>query len=570
MQIKYIIISIYLLTLSSLSAVAQGNGLWGDQGDGTFRNPVIAADYSDPDPLRVGDDYYLAASTFESAPGVTILHSRDLVNWTPISAAFTQLGQVSEAYTYRQMGRYNGGVYAPTLTYHDGTYYLYANLYTDGFYMAKATDPRGPWQEQFLKDKHGRELRVQRWTDPCPFWDDDGKAYLVASHPGREYWYSYIFQMTPDGTQLLDADSAHMSRWPVLYEYPNGGTVISPNHSSEGNRLFKRDGYYYFQHIEFTDRGQGEGTYIARSRHIYGTHADGTPGTPGNMGQWEQQAIERVSSRDNLRLPGQGGYVDTPDGRWWWIGQFTRDFGCGRPPILLPVEWRDGWPVIGKADANGQGHTVWQLEKPLQGQKPTLPLGSDSFSQPTLHLRWAWNHTPDSSRFSLIERPGYMRLKAAPTIDGKGFFGARNTLCQRYMYSQATDNSARIDITHMADGQVAGLAHFNGGKQVVSIAVERRDGQLYVCVKENELLVAEESIPSKTKTITLSAHADADDMATFSYALKKNKPRALGNAFKLKAGNFRGDMVGLFTYNDQGQGGYADIDWFEYTVKNRP
>ena len=183
--------------------------------------------------------------------------------------------------------------------------------------MATATNPAGPWTEQLLKDKYGRPLRVLHWSDPCPLWDDDGKAYLMSSHPGREYWYSYLFQMSPDGTKLLDADSAHIAQQNTLYQWPNGGTCVSPYHSSEGNRIFKKDGYYYLQHIEFTNKGQGEGTYIARSRHIYGTHEDGTPGTSGNPGKYEMKCIERVYSRDSMRLPGQGGYVTTPDGRWW-------------------------------------------------------------------------------------------------------------------------------------------------------------------------------------------------------------------------------------------------------------
>ena len=225
--------------------VYEVTGRWGDQGDGTFRNPILRADYSDPDPLRVGDDFYMVASTFEDYPGVTILHSKDLVNWQTIGAAFHHLDQVSDDYTWRRMRRYNGGVYAPTISYHDGCFYIYANLYTDGFYMATATDPAGPWTEQLVKDKYGRPLRVLHWSDPCPFWDDDGKAYLMSSHPGREFWFSYLFQMSANGTQLLDADSAHIAQQNTLYQWPDGGTCVSPYHSSEGNRIFKHDGYYY-------------------------------------------------------------------------------------------------------------------------------------------------------------------------------------------------------------------------------------------------------------------------------------------------------------------------------------
>lgn len=203
----------------------------------------------------MGEDYYLVASTFEDYPGVTILHSKDLVNWQTIGAAFTHLDQVSEDYTWKRMRRYNGGVYAPTFTYHQGRYYIYANLYTDGFYMAWADKPEGPWHEQMLRDREGRLLKVPRWSDPCPLWDDEGQAYLMTSHPRRTHWYSYLFQMSPDGTQLLDADSAVLAQNTDFYEWPKGGTVVSPYHSSEGNRIFKKDGYYYLQHIEFTNLG---------------------------------------------------------------------------------------------------------------------------------------------------------------------------------------------------------------------------------------------------------------------------------------------------------------------------
>lgn len=374
-----------LMPIDNINAVT---GRWGDQGDGTFRNPILRADYSDPDPLRVGDDYYLVASTFEDYPGVTILHSRDLVNWQTIGAAFTHLNQVSEDYTWKRMRRYNGGVYAPTITYHNGRYFIYANLYTDGFYMAWAEQPEGPWHEQMLRDREGRLLKVPRWSDPCPLWDDDGQAYLMTSHPRRTHWYSYLFQMSADGTQLLDADSAALAANTDFYEWPKGGTVVSPYHSSEGNRIFKKDGYYYLQHIEFTNLGQGEGTYIARSRHIYGTHEDGTPGTPGNPGKYEMRCIERVHSRDSMLLPGQGGYVTTPDGRWWWIGQFTRDEPEGRVPWLVPVRWEDGWPELG--DSNGRAPL--QMEKPIQVsgsmfQVPCLPQGSDDFGVQGLRFK---------------------------------------------------------------------------------------------------------------------------------------------------------------------------------------
>ena len=544
------------------------NGRWGDQGDGTYRNPIIAADYSDPDPLRVGDDYYLVASTFESFPGVSILHSKDLVNWTTIGAALTDLGSVDSAYTARKMERYNGGVYAPTISYHNGKYYIYVNLYTDGFYMATADNPEGPWKSGFVKDKYGRRLKVTRWSDPCPFWDEDGKAYLVASHPGKKYWYSYIFQMSEDGTTLSDADSAHMDKKNFLYQYPDGGTVISPYHSSEGNRIFKRNGYYYLQHIEFTNQGQGEGTYIFRSRNLYGTLPDGTPGRPGNPGKYEVFTVEKVKNRDSLRIPGQGGYVDTPDGRWFWIGQFTRDYACGRPPHLLPVTWIDDWPVIGVDVKDKEGQMAWQLPKPVQGYALTLPQGSDDFDKAELHPQWMWNHVPDSSKWSLTERPGYLRLYAS-SVSGKGFFKAPNTINQRYMRSDSAVVTTRMEIAGMNNGQKAGLVHFNGGKNYAFIAVTKQNN---VCRMEFEMdgqAAIGTELPSGQNVIFLRTSIGITDEAGFQYSFDGITYHKLGSVYPMKAANFRGDMIGVFTYDDGGQSGFVDVDWFHYQVSNR-
>lgn len=543
-------LSLYASAQMPADLIYEVTGHWGDQGDGTFRNPILRADYSDPDPLRVGDDYYMVASTFENYPGVVILHSRDLVNWETIGHAFYRLADVSRDYTWQSMRRYNGGVYAPTISYHDGRFYIYANLYTDGFYMATATNPAGPWTEQLLKDKYGRPLRVLHWSDPCPFWDEDGRAYLMSSHPGREYWYSYLFQMSPDGTQLLDADSAHIARQNTLYQWPDGGTVVSPYHSSEGNRIFKHDGYYYLQHIEFMNTGQGEGTYIFRSRHLYGTLPDGTSGSPGHPGAYEKRCIERVYTRDSMRLPGQGGYVTTPDGRWWWIGQFTRDYPEGRTPWLVPVKWEDGWPVMDT--------TPILMEKPVQGYMPQLPQGSDDFSGLVLHPRWSWNHQPQEGCYSLIERPGWLRLYARkPVGKQNGFFGASGTLHQRTMPSDNTVVTIRIDASHLGNGGHAGLAIFNGGKS-------------YAVIDVRDILSRISAPGYQTSTLLhLRATINTTGFAVFGYSTDGRQYTPYGEPYQLVAGNFRGAMVGIFCYNDNSDDGYADIDYFDYKISNR-
>lgn len=558
-----------LLFMHCQFTIAQQTGKFGDQGDGTFRNPVIAADFSDPDPVRVGDDYYMVSSTFESYPGVSVLHSKDLVNWKIVGAALTDLVAADSAYSVKRMERYNGGAYAPTITYHNNTFYIYVNLYTDGFYVATAINAKGPWKSRYIRDKNGKPLKVTRWSDPCPFWDEDGKAYLVSSRPGRDYWYSYIFQMSEDGTQLLDADSTHMAQGNILYQFPDGGTVISPYHSSEGNRIFKRNGYYYLQHIEFTNQGQGEGTYIFRSKNLYGTLPDGSPGKPGVSGKYDVHVVEKVTSRDNLRLPGQGGYVSTPERQWYWMGQFTKDGAEGRPPCLLPVTWIDDWPVIGSQINNMEGQMAWQLPKPIDGYPTSLPHGSDDFDNKQLNLRWMWNHQPRNNRWSLNERPGYLRLHAFPTVDKGGFFKAGNTINQRYMRSDTVVVTVKIDIDNMADGQNTGLAHFNGGKFYASIGlVMHGKNNKRLKYESNGKTVDGNRLESGQKTIYLRTCVGFDNMASFQYSLDGFNFTTLGNHYKLTPANFRGDMIGIYTYNDNADAGFIDIDWFKYDVSN--
>ena len=187
---------LFLFFLQAIILAAQTSpkptGQWGDQGDGNFRNPILRADYSDPDPLRVGNNYYMVASTFEDYPGVTVLHSKDLVNWQTIGAAFTHLNQVSDDYTRRRMRRYNGGVYAPTITYHNGRYYIYANLYTDGFYMAWADKPEGPWHA--LSDG-GRQLSRRP------------SGTLLVQHRGRRGHCGFRLFQIPSQQQITLTES---------------------------------------------------------------------------------------------------------------------------------------------------------------------------------------------------------------------------------------------------------------------------------------------------------------------------------------------------------------------------
>ncbi len=549
-------------------------GHWGDQGDRTYRNPVLSGDYSDPDPIRVGDDYYMISSTFANSPGIPVLHSKDLVNWEMIGSVVPDLTVMGPEFNWDKMGRYGIGIYAPALRYHDGKYWVFVNCVSgEGFYVATATDPKGPWILNQIKDKNGKPLRAARWTDPCPFWDDDGKAYLASSRPGGK-WFSYLFEMTPDGRQLLDADVDKMNVDNVIYEYPDGGTRFSPYFSSEGNKIYKRNGYYYLVHIEFLDGGNGKGTYVMRSKNLYGTKPDGTPGGPGDPGDYEIHKIGKVHPKPGgQELPGQGGFVETPDGRWFWMAQFNHLTTDGRTTHLLPVTWIDDWPVIGVDIADKQGKFASQLPKPIEGHPVVFPFGGDDFESPTLRPYWQWNHQPRAEKWSLTERPGFLRLHAFPPLQKDQFAKVGNVLNQRHFRSEQSRTVVKLDLGGMVDGQEAGLARFNGGATSARLGVVQKKGERTLRYTENQKEPDNRIgpvLPKDTKDIWIESIVKADEVNAFAYSLDGKTFTPFGGAYKLRPAGYRGDMVGIYTFHESAESGHVDIDSFEYTVKNKP
>lgn len=554
--------------LYAFTSQAQETGKWGDQGNGTFRNPIIAGDYSDPDPIRVGEDYYMAASTFESYPGLTILHSKDLVNWEYSGSVFNNLADINTDFRWDRMDKYEDGIFAPSLRYHDGKFWVFVNFFGDGFFMATADHPSKAWSVHHIKDKNGRPLRTTNWTDPCPFWDDNGKAYLASSRVG-ETWFGYLFEMTPDGKQLLDADLDHMNEEDITYNYPKGGTLFSPFQSTEGNKIYKRNGYYYLAHIEFLPDGQGCGTYFMRSKHIYGTKADGTAGKPGDVGKYEIYKIgEDGCEGVNQEFPGQGGLVNTPDGRWFWIGQFNRiNTDKYRVPHLVPVTWINDWPVFGSNVKDGKGEMLWEMDKPIEGHTITYPFTSDDFNTSELNSIWQWNHVPNNSKWSLTENVGSLRLYASKS---EAFYKAPNTILQRHFKSDSTFATIKLKINGITHGQKAGLAHFTGGENYAYLGVIKKGNKKYL-VYENDGVTSEISQLSESQnTIYLKTKLDMDNITYWSYSLDGKDFKTIKNTYAIEAKGFRGDMVGIFTYNTESNSGHIDLDWFKYEVNNKP
>src|ERR1044072_2040209 len=349
-------VSIYSQTKQTVSLSISPNisSVWiADNGDGTYKNPIIHADYSDPDAIRVGDDFYMTASSFNAAPGLPILHSKDLVNWRIV-------GHVFREQTPREIfarPRHGGGVWAAALRCHDGEFYIYYGDPDFGIYLTKAKDPAGLWSEPKLIKK------AKGWIDPCPFWDDDGNAYLVHAFAGSRAGIKSILvinKMSADGTQLLD-----------------DGVMVFDGHESdptvEGPKFYKLNGYYY---ILAPAGGVATGWQLAlRSKQIYGPY---------------EKKIVLAQGKSATGGPHQGALVDTPTGEWWFL-HFQDKGPYGRVVHLQPAVWKNGFAVIvPDAGGDGTGEPVTRFKKPNVGKTYLIetPQDSDEFDSSGVGLQW--------------------------------------------------------------------------------------------------------------------------------------------------------------------------------------
>ena len=467
---------------------------WGDQGDGSYRNPILKADYSDPDVIRVGDDFYLVASDFHFI-GMQVLHSRDLVNWEVVGQVFSRLGMHPK---YDEMNAYAEGTWAPTIRHHDGRFYVYVCTPYDGLFMWHASDPRGPWSEAVTV------RAVSGWEDPAPFWDDDGRAYLVHSVLGAGPLV--LHRMSPDGRALLD-----------------DGTVIYRGPVAEGPKLFKRRGYYYISLPEGgVERG---GQTVLRARELHGP--------------WERRVVLADGS------PHQGGLVELPNGEAWFIG-FQSTGHLGRVCHLLPARWGDDdWPVFGDG-----GRAVERWKKPgLPPQPVSRPRASDEFESPALSPQWQWNHNPVPEAWSLTARPGWLRLGARPASDPSR---AKNTLTQK-LWGDAGVVDARLDVSAMTNGQRAGLT-FISGSTFGWVGVRMVGGKRLVRWEEGEgpALAGDE--------LWLRGRYQGDT-ARLEYSLDGRTYLDTGVAFPLRFGHWKGARFGIFSY---GRDGHVDVDYVRY------
>lgn len=502
-----------------------------DNGDGTYKNPVLYADYSDPDVIRVGDDYYMVASSFTCMPGIPVLHCNDLVNWRIINHVYTALPL--QRYDKPQHGQ---GSWAPSIRYHKGRYYVYFCTPQDGLFMASATDPAGKWELAMVQD-------VANWEDPCPFWDDDGKAYLLHGRVGAGP--AILHRMSPDGRRLLDNGT-------LIYQ----DSVRQP--TLEGFKFMdKRDGWYYFA---APAGGVGTGWQsVFRSKSIYGPYED-------------RVVLHQGASAING--PHQGGFVQTQTDEWWFLHFQDKD-AWGRIVHLQPVAWKEGWPVVGTdADGDGTGEPVLSYRKPNVGRRypVAVPQTSDEFKTTQLGLQWQWNANPQPGWYSLKAHRGFLHLPAVASPSDKGsLFFAGNLLLQKFM-APSFSATTKIELHSATGGERAGLTVF--GNRYTTLCIEKTPAGhrlvLYEGVYANRRygLPAEgasAALPSNTAWLRVRVYDDAT--CNYSYSLDGKTYRDIGGRYKAEKGTWVGAKVGVYCLSPNiGKAqGYADVDFVRIT-----
>lgn len=499
---------------------AQGQRMSSDNGDGTYTNPVIMADYPDCDVIRVASDYYMVSSDFHNVPGDPILHSKDLVNWQVIGHAISSYDS-DPKYNMEGGDRYGLGSWAPSIRYHDRTFYVLYNTNDHGAYVSRATNPAGPWEVNSL----GVKL-----YDPGLFFDDDGAVWVVSGQSTLT-----LTELTPD--------LRHIKTPPR--------TIFSGNHYDEGSHVYKRNGYYYI--LTATTRSDLPTRFALqaeRSKSLAGPYETKVIFT--DDGNWSGWALH------------QGGLVETQKGDWWaLLFQDRADFG--REPTLQPVHWVDDWPVVGV-----EGRAVITYQKPDVGAsiRPYELTRSDDFDAPRLGLQWEWNHNPDNSKWSLSERPGHLRLKTASVTNS--WRSARNTLCQRLVEGGPVVVTVKMETSGMVDGDVAGLGMFQIGDSSIGVTA---NGDRTIVVRNRDKIVATAAIPLKQSSIWLRLQIPGREATvSYLYSLDGHRFVPLGEPLNLDLhmfGFWIGQRIALFSYATKQLGGYVDFDSFIYGTPGR-
>jgi len=537
-----------------LAAQSYISEVWkADLGNGMYQNPVLYADYSDPDVIRVGDDYYMTASSFNCVPGLPILHSKDLVNWEIVNYALKNLYMEGvEPVNFFDQPQHGKGVWAPCIRYHNGEYMIYWGDPDFGIYVVKTKDILGDW------DKPIQVLPGKGRIDPSPLFDDDGKVYLTHAWAGSRAGMNSIMtvcEMNEDGTKVIGEE--------VLVFDGNDGV----NHTVEGGKFYKKDGYYY---LLAPAGGVAMGWQIAlRSKSVYGPYE-----------------VKKVLAQGDTEIngPHQGGLVETQTGEYWFL-HFQDKGVYGRIIHLQPVTWKDGWPVMG-IDKNGDycGEPVLRYKKPNVGKTYPVwtPVESDEFNSPQLGLQWQWHANPQQV-WVFPSVYGYMRMYGQYYPEGfTNLWDIPNLLMQKFPAPEFTATT-KLSAVLMNENDKVGLIVMGWDYAYIAL-VKTKEGyalEYSTCKdaeqKTKEILVSNITLdnikveerynyqtPIPNVDIYLRVKVDKEGVCSFSYSTDNKKYYPLKQTFTARQGKWIGAKTGLFILNAKENSGrsWMDVDWF--------
>lgn len=534
MTTRYVCGMLCLFFISLQLKAQEKNTVWTpDLGNGYYKNPVINADYSDPDVCRVGEDYYLISSSFNEAPGLPILHSKDLVNWQIIGHAIQRQFPLQ----HFDKPQHGNGCWAPAIRYHNGEFYIYFPDPDFGIYMIKAKQAEGPWSEPVMV-KGGKGL-----IDPCPLWDEDGKAYLVHGWAGSRAGIKSILtlnRMNAAGTNVTDE-----------------GVLVFDGHDAhptlEGPKLYKKNGWYYI----FAPAG-GVSTgwqLVLRAKNIYGPY---------------EEKIVMDQGTTPINGPHQGAWVESPSGASWFLHFQDKD-AYGRVVHLQPMQWINNWPVIGiDKDGDGKGEPVLTYKKPLPGKPVANPATSDEFNKPALGLQWQWQANPKATWKMPFPNKGVMRLFSAQLPDSfRNYWDVPNLLLQKFPADSFTvTTKCSFTPNPKLEGERTGLIII--GTSYASLSIIEKEGVLQlvtaVCKNADKGAKEEQQVLTTLSDSTCWFRVKVSPGAVCHFSYSKNGVDfvSAGAPFTATPGRWVGAKVGIFCtrptqINDSG---FADYDWF--------
>ena len=542
----------FTLLLCSTAWGQEVSKVWNPNlGNEKYKNPVIYADYSDPDVIRVEDDYYMTASSFNCVPGLPILHSKDLVNWQIVNYALKDLKLAGVPQDFFDKPQHGKGVWAPCIRYHKGEYFIYWGDPDFGIYVVKTKDILGDWDEPILI------LPGKGRIDPSPMFDEDGKVYMVHAWANSRAQFNSVMtlcELDVTGTKVISDES-------LIFDGNDG-----VNHTLEGGKFYKKDGYYY---LLAPAGGVAMGWQIAlRSKNIYGPYQ-----------------VKRVLDQGKTKIngPHQGGLVQTQTGQWWFL--HFQDVGpLGRISHLQPVTWKDGWPVMGEKDKDYSGQPVASYSMPDVGQSYSItnPLESDEFNDAKLGLQWSWHANPKQA-WAFPSSSGYLRLYGQyyPN-DFANMWQIPNLLLQKLPAPNFTATMKSTSVL-MNEGDKSGLLMMGWDYAYLALVktAEGYDLQQIACKdaeqKSPESVIARELLKdlkprikynytTKLEEVDLYTRIEVSEgnTARFFYSFDGKKYLPIGEQFQIKQGKWIGAKMGFFILNkhENSPRSWVDVDWF--------